>query len=68
VKPAQSMGVVYLPLEDIHPSHMFATLAWRKDDPSPALRTVLTTSQSALPTPDLSAFANNPFLVGIGHL
>lgn len=67
VQPVQSMGIVYRPLEDIHPSHMFATLAWRRDDPSPALRTVLEASEASLPSPDLSAFANNPFLVGIGQ-
>lgn len=66
VAPVQTEGVVYRPLIDIHPSHMFATLAWRRDDPSPALRTVLATSEVTLPTPDLSAFANNPFMFGIG--
>jgi DNA-binding transcriptional LysR family regulator len=55
-------GVIYRPIDDIHPSHMFATLAWRKDDPSPALRRVLEVSETALPTPDLSAIADNPFL------
>jgi DNA-binding transcriptional LysR family regulator len=57
VSPAQSVGIVYLPLNDIHPSHMFATLTWRRDDPSPALATVLRVSEVALPTPDLSAFS-----------
>ncbi|MCW3492659.1 LysR substrate-binding domain-containing protein [Microbacterium sp. SSM24] len=67
VQPVQPMEVVYLPLEDISPSHMFATLAWRRADPSPALRTVLKASEGSLPTPDLSRFANNPFLIGIGQ-
>ena len=56
VTPAQSVGIVYRELVDIHPSHMFATLTWRKDDPSPALSAVLEVSRSALPTPDLSGF------------
>jgi len=67
VQPVQTMGIAYRPLLDIHPSHMFATLAWRRDDPSPALRTVLAASEATLPTPDLFAFANNPFIVGIGQ-
>jgi DNA-binding transcriptional LysR family regulator len=66
VRPAQQAGVIYRTLKDIHPSHMFATLAWRRDDASPALHRVLEVSQLALPTPDLSAFANNPFITGIG--
>jgi DNA-binding transcriptional LysR family regulator len=57
VTPAQSVGIVYRELVDIHPSHMFATLTWRKDDPSPALAAVLKVSERALPTPDLSGFA-----------
>lgn len=67
VQPVQTEGVVYRRLADANPSHMFATLAWRRDDPSPALRAVLRTSQKVLPTPDLSAQTNNPFLVGIGR-
>lgn len=67
VQPVQSVGIVYRPLVDINPSHMFATLTWRRDDPSPALRAVLEASKRSLPTPDLSAFSNNPFLFGIGH-
>jgi DNA-binding transcriptional LysR family regulator len=66
VRPAQQTGVVYRSLRDIHPSHMFATLAWRRDDASPALHRVLEVSERALPTPDLSAFRNNPFITGIG--
>jgi len=56
VTPAQTVGIVYREMDDIHPSHMFATLTWRKDDPSPALAAVLKVSESALPTPDLSGF------------
>lgn len=66
VKPAQSMGVVYRSITDIHPSHMFATLAWRRDDPSPSLKRVLEISKQVLPTPDLSEYVNNPFMFGIG--
>jgi len=66
VKPAQTMGVVYRSIADIRPSHMFATLAWRRDNPSPSLMRVLEVSRQVLPTPDLSAFVNNPFMFGIG--
>ncbi|GAA1001569.1 LysR substrate-binding domain-containing protein [Subtercola frigoramans] len=66
VTPAQNVGVAYLPIIDAEPNHMFATLAWRKDDQSPALRKVLAISEQALPTPDLSEFKNNPFMIGIG--
>jgi DNA-binding transcriptional LysR family regulator len=54
VTPSQSVGIVYRTLDDIHPSHMFATLTWRRDDASPALATVLHVSEEVLPTPDLS--------------
>jgi len=57
VTPVQSVGIVYRALEGIHPSHMFATLTWRRADVSPTLATVLSVSEKALPTPDLSAFA-----------
>ena len=67
VLPVQTVGIAYRPLQDIHPSHMFATLTWRRDDASPALARVLEVSEHALPTPDLSAFANNPFMIGIGR-
>jgi DNA-binding transcriptional LysR family regulator len=67
VRPPRGMGVVYRSLTDIQPSHMFATLAWRRDDSSPALRRVLEVAERILPTPDLSEFANNPFIVGIGR-
>jgi len=66
VAPAQSSGVVYRPVEGITPSHMFATLAWKEGNTSPALERVLRVAEVALPTPDLSDFANNPFLIGIG--
>jgi DNA-binding transcriptional LysR family regulator len=66
VAPVQTVGIAYRSLANIQPSHMFATLAWRRDNPSPALRTVLATSELTLPTPDLSAYANNPFMFGIG--
>ncbi len=63
---AQVNDIVYRPLTGIHPSHMFATLAWRRDDPSPALQRVLRVSEIALPTPNLSDFQMNPFLNSIG--
>lgn len=63
---AQSQGIAYRPLVGIHPKHMFATLAWRKDNPSAALRNVLKVSEEAIPTPDLSEIKNNPFLNSIG--
>jgi hypothetical protein len=52
--PVQSVGIVYRPLTDVRPNHMFATLAWRRDDPSPTLQRVLAVSLRALPIPDLS--------------
>lgn len=67
VKPVQSVGLVYRPLEDISPSHMFATLVWRKEDPSPALAKVLEVGETALPTPDLSGFAMDESVIGIGN-
>jgi DNA-binding transcriptional LysR family regulator len=67
VRPVQTVGIAYRSLKDIHPSHMFATLTWRRDDESPALARVLEVSEQALPTPDLSAFDNNPFMIGIGR-
>lgn len=56
VCPTQTVGIAYRPLQNIRPSHMFATLVWRKADPSPALQHVLDASYGALPTPDLSGF------------
>ncbi|MFC9935921.1 LysR family transcriptional regulator [Glutamicibacter sp. NPDC127525] len=63
---AQSQGIAYKPLMGIRPKHMFATLAWRKDNSSAALRSVLEVSEAAIPTPDLSNIENNPFLNSIG--
>jgi len=66
VKPVQSVGLVYRPIEGISPSHMFATLVWRKDDPSAALAKVLESGEAALPTPDLSGLAMDESAIGIG--
>jgi DNA-binding transcriptional LysR family regulator len=67
VRPVQTVGIAYRRLRDIQPSHMFATLSWRAGDDSPALRRVLEVSYRTLPTPDLSPFENNPFMIGIGR-
>lgn len=67
VESAQGDAVVFLPISDATPSHMFSTLAWRKDDPAPALRRILEISEKVLPTPDISDYQNNPFIIGIGH-
>jgi DNA-binding transcriptional LysR family regulator len=66
VERIEGSGVVYLAISDSAPSHMFATLAWRKDDESLALRRVLELSETILPTPDISEIKNNPFLTSIG--
>lgn len=50
---AQTVGIVYKPIEGTGPSHLFAALAWRSDNDSPALQRVLEVGESALPTPDL---------------
>lgn len=50
---AQTVGIVYKPIEGTGPSHLFAALAWRSDNDSPALGRVLEVGESALPTPDL---------------
>lgn len=68
VESAQEDAVVFLPISDASPNHMFSTLSWRRDDPAPALRRVLEVSQKALPTPDISDYQNNPFIIGIGHV
>ncbi|MCJ1688339.1 LysR substrate-binding domain-containing protein [Rathayibacter sp. VKM Ac-2927] len=52
VSPSQTVGIAYRPLDDVHPDRMFATLTWRKDDPSAALAAVLDVSEEVLPTPD----------------
>ncbi|MGW9111717.1 LysR substrate-binding domain-containing protein [Microbacterium sp. NPDC055683] len=67
VAPARDLGIVYREIDDIRPSHMFATLTWRRGDDSPALARVLGVSEIALPTPDISGFANNPFIKSIGR-
>lgn len=66
VERVDGSGVIYLPISDSTPSHMFATLAWRKNDESQALRRVLELSEVILPTPDISEIKNNPFLTSIG--
>lgn len=64
VAPVLTSGIVYVPFERIEPSHMFATLAWRANDPSQTLHRVLEVAERVLPTPDLLPFANNPFIKG----
>lgn len=54
VRRVQTVGIAYRPLIDARPRHMLAVLAWRKDNPSPALRHVLEVSLTALRGPDLS--------------
>lgn len=66
VMPVQTVGIAYRPLTDANPSHMFATLAWRTDNPSPALAHVVESSSVALPTPDLSGFDIDASRIGIG--
>ena len=66
VCPVQTVGIVYRRLEGIPRRHMLAALAWRTDDPSPALARVLDVSRTALPTPDLSQFDINASDIGIG--
>jgi DNA-binding transcriptional LysR family regulator len=53
VSPVQSVGIVYRPITGAQPTHLFAALAWRTDNDSPALRRVLAIGEIALPTPDL---------------
>jgi DNA-binding transcriptional LysR family regulator len=53
VSPVQSVGIVYRPITDTQPTHLYAALAWRTDNDSPALRRVLAVGEMALPTPDL---------------
>lgn len=52
VCPVQSVGVVYPPLHGVSDDRVLAALAWRADDDSPSLRTVLAVAEGALPTPD----------------
>ncbi|TKA04649.1 LysR substrate-binding domain-containing protein [Actinacidiphila oryziradicis] len=68
VCPVQSVGIVYRPLESIHPSHLVSALAWRTDNPSPALARVVEVSQTALPTPDFAASGINDLPIGIGQV
>ncbi|MBA8824094.1 DNA-binding transcriptional LysR family regulator [Saccharopolyspora lacisalsi] len=58
VRPVQSVGIVYKPIEGTGPSHQFAALAWHGDNTSSALRRVLEVGEEALPTPDLYGFDN----------
>jgi DNA-binding transcriptional LysR family regulator len=66
MRPVQRTGIVYKPIEDNSPSHMFAALAWRTDNAAPALARVLDISETALPTPDLSPYGidQSEFRVG----
>ena len=66
VRPVQTVGIVYRRLEGISRNHMVAVLAWRTDNPSPALARVLEVSRAALPTPDLSVLGIDPSTTGIG--
>ncbi|TQL19648.1 DNA-binding transcriptional LysR family regulator [Streptomyces sp. SLBN-134] len=50
VQHVQGTGLVYRPL-DGDPVRLHAALAWRADNPSAALRTVLAVAEEALPTP-----------------
>jgi DNA-binding transcriptional LysR family regulator len=52
VRPVQSVGIVYKPIEGTGPAHLYAAIAWRTDNTSPALARVLEVSEWALPTPD----------------
>ncbi|WP_009476388.1 LysR substrate-binding domain-containing protein [Rhodococcus sp. JVH1] len=56
---AQSVGIIYKPIEGTEPSHLFPALAWRTDNTSPALQRVLAVGESALPTPDLDSYGLN---------
>jgi DNA-binding transcriptional LysR family regulator len=66
VRPVQTVGIVYRRLEGIPRNHMLAVLAWRTDNPSPALARVLEVSRSALPIPDLSLLNIAASDIGIG--
>ena len=66
VRPVQTVGIVYRRLEGIARNHMLSALAWRTDDPSPALARVLEVSRTALPRPDLSPLDINASDSGIG--
>ena len=66
VRPVQTVGIAYRRLEGVHRRHMLSALAWRTDNPSPALARVLQVSLAALPTPDLSSFDIELSDTGIG--
>lgn len=68
VCPVQSVGIVYRPLRDIRPSHLVSALAWRTDNPSPALARVVEVSRSALPTPDFDESGIDTSFIGIGQV
>lgn len=67
VRPVQSVGIVYRPLEGIRPTHLVSALAWRTDNPSPALAHVVEISETALPTPDFDAAGIDRSVIGIGQ-
>ena len=52
MRPVQSTGLVYKPIEGTEPTHMLAALAWRTDNAALALARVLEVGESALPSPD----------------
>ncbi|MHC5702438.1 LysR family transcriptional regulator [Streptomyces tirandamycinicus] len=54
----QQTGLVYRPLAG-DPIRLRAALAWRRDNPSAALRAVLAVAETALPTPVLSPSASS---------
>ncbi|MEU8867841.1 LysR family transcriptional regulator [Streptomyces umbrinus] len=66
VCPVQTVGIVYRSLEGIRPSHLVSALAWRRDNPSPALARVVEASRTALPTPDLDAAGIDQSALGMG--
>ncbi|MFJ8931517.1 LysR family transcriptional regulator [Streptomyces sp. NPDC102364] len=68
VCPVQSVGIVYRPLEGIRPTHLVSALAWRTDNPSPALARVVEISETALPTPDFDASGIDTSSIGIGQV
>lgn len=63
----RDLGIVYRPISQISPSHMFATLIWSRRRLTASARRVLDVAEEVLPTPDLSEFQNNTFIKGIGR-
>lgn len=59
VQHIQGTGLVYRPL-DGDPIRLHAALAWRADNPSAALRTVLAVAEEALPSPTPEAATPPP--------